>query len=82
MPKAAFKPTGVRPDIGANQAWDAAYIVIDALRKVGPDATAAQLRGWNGINGSYDFAAHPQRGVGGEWIVLQRWDPVKESSSR
>lgn len=82
----AFKPTGVRPDIGANQAWDAALIVIGALRKLGTDASAEQLRdyiwklrGWDGINGSYDFTALPQRGVGGNWIVLQQWDPLKNA---
>jgi branched-chain amino acid transport system substrate-binding protein len=82
----AFKPTGIRPDIGSNQAWDAALIVVEALRKFGTNATAAQLReyisklrGWKGINGDYDFTAIPQRGVGGNWIVVQRWDPAQDA---
>jgi branched-chain amino acid transport system substrate-binding protein len=82
----AFKPTGIRPDIGANQAWDAALIVVDALRKYGTGATAAQirdyiskLRRWSGINGEYDFPAIPQRGVGGNWIMVQRWDSAADA---
>jgi len=82
----AFKPTGIRPDIGANQAWDAALIVVDALRKAGPSATAAQLRtaistlrGWNGIGGRYDFTVVPQRGVGGDWIMVDRWDTERDA---
>lgn len=82
----AFKAIGVRPDIGANQAWDAAFIVVDALRKLGTATTPEQLRayiwklrGWSGINGVYDFTALPQRGVNGNWIVVQRWDPARDA---
>jgi branched-chain amino acid transport system substrate-binding protein len=44
-------------------------IVIDALRHLGPQATASQirdhtahLRGFAGVNGIYDFKAIPPRG--------------------
>jgi branched-chain amino acid transport system substrate-binding protein len=63
--------------------WDPALVLIDALRKTGPDASAQQineyvsrLRGWAGINGSYDFSAIPQRGIGLRDIVIDRWDPA------
>jgi branched-chain amino acid transport system substrate-binding protein len=82
----AFKPTGVRPDIGANQAWDAALITVEAFRKLGTNATAAQLRaylsnlrGWNGIHGRYDFVAIPQRGASGDWVVVDRWDSARDA---
>ena len=56
-------------------------VVVDALRKVGTNATAAQLqaylgnlRGWTGVNGVYDYRANPQRGVGINNVVMVRWD--------
>jgi branched-chain amino acid transport system substrate-binding protein len=82
----AFKPAGVRPDTGQAIAWDAASIVIDALKKLGPNATPAQLRdyvgslrGWVGIYGPYDFRAIPQRGLGVGGIVVAKWDPAKDT---
>lgn len=82
----AFKAVGVRPDIGQSLAWDPALLVIDALRKLGPAATANQIRtyianlkGWAGINGVYDFQAMPQRGVGLPSIVMVKWDPAKDT---
>lgn len=60
-------------------------ILISALRKLGPNATAAQvhdyienLRGWVGINGPYDFVAVPQRGLGLSSVVITKWDPATE----
>ena len=82
----AFRSTGIRPDIGSNQAWDGAQILIEALKKLGLNATPSQirdyvvnLRGWSGINGQYDFQRYPQRGVGLEWLTMQRWDTAKDS---
>jgi branched-chain amino acid transport system substrate-binding protein len=58
-----------------------AMIIVSALRKLGSDATAAQvhdymenLRGWIGINGAYDFVAVPQRGLGLGFVVITRWN--------
>jgi hypothetical protein len=66
-------------------AWDPAMIIVSALRKLGPDATAAQvhdymenLRGWIGINGAYDFVAVPQRGLGLGSVVITRWNAGNE----
>src|SRR3984957_91588 len=53
-----FKAANVKPDIAATLAWDPTMIVVDALRHLGPNATAQQLRdyladlkGYAGING-------------------------------
>ncbi|MGA2395231.1 MAG: ABC transporter substrate-binding protein [Candidatus Lustribacter sp.] len=70
-----------KPDMIQISAWDPAMVVVDALRKIGPNATAAQLRtymnglrGWTGVNGSYDYKTNPQRGVGENNVVMVRWD--------
>ena len=54
-----------------------------ALRKLGPNATAAQVRsyianlnGWTGVTGTYDFKLIPQRGVNWKSVVMTRWDPT------
>ena len=65
----------------AISAWDPGMLLVDALRKLGPDTSAASLRaylvdlqGWVGADGPYDFRAAPQRGVGENNVVLVRWD--------
>ncbi len=79
---AAFEGTDVRPDGPSTFAWDPAVLVVEALRKLGPDAKAEDLRayldalqGFAGINGIYDFKAIPNRGVGEQNVVVTRWDP-------
>jgi hypothetical protein len=34
----------------------------------------ANLRGWVGANGPYDFVTYPQRGLGPNAAVISRWD--------
>jgi branched-chain amino acid transport system substrate-binding protein len=65
--------------------WDATRIVVEALRKLGPKATAAQLRAaidgmvdYAGIWGTYDFKAFPQRGLGSGNAVVTRWAPQEK----
>jgi branched-chain amino acid transport system substrate-binding protein len=77
----AFTAAGLRPDFLAAIAWDPGFIVVSALRKLGPDATAEQirayiagLRGFVGTNGRYDFTKVPQRGLGAENSYVVRWD--------
>lgn len=79
---AAFKEAGVQPDISSELAWDPAMIVVDALRKLGPDASSAKLReyiaglkGYAGVNGLYDFTGQPQRGLSVANAVVTRWSP-------
>jgi branched-chain amino acid transport system substrate-binding protein len=78
---AAFTAIGVRPDEGHILAWDPAMILIAALRKLGPDASATQVRdfilhlhGWVGVNGVYDFASGNQRGFADNAAAIARWD--------
>jgi hypothetical protein len=61
-------------------------IVVNALRRFGPDATAAQihdyvenLRGWGGVTGVYDFHAIPQRGLGLNGGSMYHWDPAADA---
>lgn len=77
---------GAKPDFGHNSCWDPTMIVISALRKIGPTATAAQihdylenLQGFYGIQGEYDFRAEPQRGLQRNATVMVRWDPAKNT---
>jgi branched-chain amino acid transport system substrate-binding protein len=81
----AFRPTGIKPENGENQVWDTTLILLEALKKYGFDASAAQIRdyvnnvhGWTGVYGTFDFRAIPQRGVGINAVIIQRWDPAKE----
>lgn len=75
---------GAKPDQIEISAWDPGMVLVDALRKLGPDATAAQLRayllalrGWVGVNGPYDFARFPQRGLGENSALIVKWDTAR-----
>jgi branched-chain amino acid transport system substrate-binding protein len=78
---AAVKAGGVtNPDLQTGMTWDAAMLTVSALQKLGPNATGAQVRDyltgvkdWPGILGIYDFTKYPQRGVGVDDVVMQRW---------
>lgn len=78
---ASLRSAGLRPDVISVIGWDTVMIVADALRHLGPSATAAQihsyiegLRNYAGINGLYDFRGGNQRGLGANSIVISRWD--------
>jgi branched-chain amino acid transport system substrate-binding protein len=69
------------PTIGNLTAWDCMMIVIDALRKIGPTATAPQVRqyimglkNWAGIQGMYDFGRGDQRGLDVKATGAMRYD--------
>jgi branched-chain amino acid transport system substrate-binding protein len=77
---ASFAEAGVAPDLPGEIAWDPAMILIDALRRLGPDVTAdrlrdhlAHLKDFAGANGTYDFEKEPQRGLTVENAVVTRW---------
>ena len=76
-----FEKAGVKPDEASELAWDAGEIVVDTLRKLGPKATAAQIRDhianltdYPGIDGVYNFKKVPQRGVDVTGGLVTRWD--------
>lgn len=78
----AFRDQHVRAEYLHTIAWDPTMIVVEALRRFGPDASAAQihdwvegLHDWAGVTGVYDFRAIPQRGLGVNGAAIYRWDP-------
>jgi len=81
----AFKAIGVRPDQGHLFVWDPILILVDALNKLGPNATPTQLRDFitaytgTGVFGKYNFHAVPQRGIGVDSVIMVRWSPEKDT---
>jgi branched-chain amino acid transport system substrate-binding protein len=82
----AFAGIGKIPDNAGEVVWDATLITVDALRHIGVNATAAQLRdyiahlqGFAGVTGIYDFPAIPQRGLSAAFPVITRWYPERTS---
>jgi branched-chain amino acid transport system substrate-binding protein len=80
----AFQEAGINAEYLHTIAWDPAMLLIEALRKYGPEAKPEQireyllnLRGWTGIAGVYDFRTNPQRGLGPENNSVYRWDAGK-----
>jgi branched-chain amino acid transport system substrate-binding protein len=83
---ATFHAHGINPDVGSSSSWDPMMILVGALRKLGPAATATQirdyivhLRGFPGVYGMYDFEKYPQRGLGEESAVVTRWIPARKT---
>lgn len=79
----SLKAAGLRPDLGAANLWDPVSIVISALRKLGPNATAQEIRDYIlglhdyvGVNGIYDFSQGNQRGITMRDMVVARWSPA------
>lgn len=82
----AYEGTGVKPDAASSFAWDPAMLVVSALRKLGPNAKAeelrnylSQLKGISGVNGVYDFTAVPQRGLSDINVYITKWDSDKKT---
>lgn len=77
----AFKRANLLPTPLNADAWDPANIVVNALRALGPSATADQLREYignlhdvTGLFGNYDFRKN-QHGLSDQRdIVIVRWD--------
>jgi branched-chain amino acid transport system substrate-binding protein len=77
----ALTKAGLTPDYLTGIAWDPAMIVIDAVRQLGTNATAAQIRDfilaqhrYSGISGVYDFSDGKQRGLSAKDVVVFRWN--------
>ena len=78
---ALAQETKLPVDYMAAGVWDPLLMLTDALRSLGPNATAPQVRdwlagqtAWAGINGLYDFTRTPQRGLEEKDAVMTRWD--------
>jgi branched-chain amino acid transport system substrate-binding protein len=79
---AAFAAIGVKPEAAHSFAWDATRVAINALRHLGPNPTAAQLRdaieqthSYAGINTVMDFRDGSQRGTPITAVVMIEWSP-------
>lgn len=79
----AHDAAGIQPDYPNSLVWDASWIIVDALRALGPDASAPAIRDyiekihdWPGTQGMYDFRDGSQRGLGPSALVIDRWDPA------
>lgn len=86
--ESAIRKNGMYPDFQSGIAWDAAAIVVDAVRHIGTAATAEQvrayiegLRDYPGITGMYDFSDGSQRGLSADDILIVRWDHGKKAWS-
>lgn len=77
----AFREAGLKPDLAFSTIWDPSMLVVSALRAIGPNATAPQIRdylvklhGFVGINGIFDFRDGAQRGIGAQSQAMYRYD--------
>jgi branched-chain amino acid transport system substrate-binding protein len=83
---AALKAHNETADNVVATCWDAGLIVVDALKALGPDATAKQvhdyianLTNFAGIDGFYNFKENPERGLGPDSAIVVRYDPAKKA---
>ena len=77
----ALANAGVRSEYATAIAWDPTMIMLEAVKRAGTAADAAKiatalagLKGWPGIEGTYDFTTHDQRGLGSAAVGLFRYD--------
>ena len=83
---AVLRAHNLAPDAGTGTTWDAGLIVVDALTHLGPAPNAAQVRDYilgltnfAGVNGMYDFRAHPASGLQPGSAAVVTWDPKTET---
>jgi len=76
----AFKSAGIAPTSTSAYAWDPATLVVSALKRLGPEATASQIRDYianlhdfAGVNGVYDFRRGDQHGLGIDSAIVVKW---------
>jgi branched-chain amino acid transport system substrate-binding protein len=80
----AVKRSNLVPDALMSGSWDPAMIVVDALRHLGTNASASQLRDYidnlhdyGGICGVYDFRGSNHRGLTQKDAIVMRWERTK-----
>jgi branched-chain amino acid transport system substrate-binding protein len=81
---AALGKANVRSEFATSIPWDPMMIMLEVVRRAGTDADAAKiyttlqsLKGWTGIEGTYDFTTRDQRGLGQSSAALFRYDQPK-----
>ena len=79
------KAAGLHADIGLIAAWDPAIITVAALKKLGFDVSAPQMKnfidhlhGFPGVYGIYDFRDGSQRGLAPSNGIVVKWDPARD----
>lgn len=82
----ALRAHGYKPEYIPVTGYDPGLLVVSAFRKLGTNANAEQirqylanLRGFAGATGRYDFKAVPQRGLGQDAVIMVRWDKAKNA---
>jgi branched-chain amino acid transport system substrate-binding protein len=83
---ALYAGMGAKPDEPAELAWEPAMLVVHALRTLGTNASATQIRdflvhlkGYAGLDGIYDFEKVPQRGLDVTNAVVTLWSKQARS---
>jgi branched-chain amino acid transport system substrate-binding protein len=78
---AILKEHHLKADNMVATSWDAGLIVVAGLRKLGPTATAAQLKDFianltdfAGVDGIYNFKKYPERGLGPDASTVTTYD--------
>jgi branched-chain amino acid transport system substrate-binding protein len=79
----AMKAVGAElNDSSSAETWDAALILVNALRALGTTATADRVRAYvaglpsyDGPTGHFDFRIGNQRGLDATSSIMVRWDP-------
>jgi branched-chain amino acid transport system substrate-binding protein len=83
---AILKERNLKADNMVATSWDAGLIIASGLQKIGPQATAAQLKDYianltdfAGVDGIYDFKQYPQRGLGPQSSTVTTYDVQKKA---
>jgi branched-chain amino acid transport system substrate-binding protein len=83
---ASLSSRHLKADNQVATSWDPGLIVVSALRKLGPQATGAQVRSYianltdfPGVDGVYNFKKYPQRGLGPDSSTVTTYDPATDS---
>ena len=83
---AILKANHLKADNMVATSWDAGLIVVSGLRKLGVKASASQLRnyianltGFAGVDGEYNFKKYPQRGLGPKESTVTTYDAKTQS---
>jgi branched-chain amino acid transport system substrate-binding protein len=84
--RSAYSAAGAIMTPNDNYAWDPASLIVAGLRKLGTNATAAQLRdyilhvrGMVGIGGTYDFTTGNMHGISDDGVMMVEYDPAKQT---
>lgn len=86
---AAYKAAGQTVSPSSGFGWDPGWVVVSALRKIGPNATAEQLhtyleglRNFAGVDGVYDMPrTNDNHGLTDLSVIIVTWNPDRNDFS-